>query len=58
MSDTGAMILILLVFMLLNILYVLALMSISLPRNNDENEDVVVEEAKARCNLTKVTERN
>ena len=58
MSDTGAMILILSVFMLLNILYVLALMSISLPRNNDENEDVAVEEAKARCNLTKVTERN
>ena len=56
MSDTGAMILILSVFMLLNVLYVLALMSISLPQN-DDNEDVVLEEAKAPCNLTKVTER-
>ena len=50
------MILILSVFMLLNVLYVLALMSISLPQN-DDNEDVVLEEAKAPCNLTKVTER-
>ena len=50
------MILILSVFMLLNVLYVLALMSISLPQN-DDNEDVVLEEAKDTCNLTKVTER-
>ena len=50
------MILILSVFMLLNVLYVLALMSISLPQN-DDNEDVVLKEAKATCNLTKVTER-
>ena len=56
MSDTSAMILILSVFMLLNVLYVLALMSISLPQN-DDNEDVVLEEEKATCNLTKVTER-
>ena len=57
MSDTGAMIMILSVFMLLNVLYVLALMSISLPQNEEDNEDIK-EERKAQCNLTKVTERN
>ena len=57
MSDTGAMIMILSVFMLLNVLYVLALMSISLPQNEEDNEDIM-EERKAQCNLTKVTERN
>ena len=58
MSDTGAMIMILSVFMLLNVLYVLALMSISLPQNEEDNEDKIEEERKAQCNLTKVTERN
>ena len=58
MSDTGAMIMILSVFMLLNVLYVLALMSISLPQNEEDNEDNIEEERKSQCNLTKVTERN
>ena len=56
MSDTGAMIMILSVFMLLNVLYVLALMSISLPQNEEDNEDAR-EDITAQCNLTKVTER-
>ena len=56
MSDTGAMIMILSVFMLLNVLYVLALMSISLPQNEEDNEDTR-EDITAQCNLTKVTER-
>ena len=56
MSDTGAMIMILSVFMLLNVLYVLALMSISLPQNEEDNEDAG-EDITAQCNLTKVTER-
>ena len=56
MSDTGAMIMMLSVFMLLNVLYVLALMSISLPQNEEDNEDAG-EDITAQCNLTKVTER-
>ena len=56
MSDTGAMIMILSVFMLLNVLYVLALMSISLPQNEEDNEDAR-EDITPQCNLTKVTER-
>ena len=46
MSDAAAMVLLLSVFILLNVLYVLSLMYISLSRNDGENTYNTVKEVK------------
>ena len=55
--NAAAMVLLLSVFILLNVLYVLSLMYISLSRNEEENTYNTVKKEKSRCNLTKATER-
>ena len=59
MKDSTIMIFISLVFVLFNILYVLALVAISIPNEDLEEKDDLNKEATKPnvCNVTQVTER-